>query len=121
PSLACGGTEYLVTWSDDRGGVSDHVFAARVLADGTVLDGTGLLVSADSLDEPAVDFDGTNFVSAWSDTRASVYAARIAPDGTVLDPSGIRVSRVNAYLPRPNLAWNGRTHLLVFGTGTSSD
>jgi hypothetical protein len=65
-----------------------------------VLDSTTIVVSAATDDqlEPAVTFDGTNFVVAWTDRRTSrlepdVYCARVSPAGVVLDPSGIAVAR----------------------------
>lgn len=44
----------------------------------------------------AIGFDGTNFVSAWSDSRTAadgIYLARIRPtDGALLDPTGIALT-----------------------------
>jgi hypothetical protein len=125
PAVAWGGTEYLVTWSDLRSGVAD-VYAARVTAAGTVLDPNGIAVSAGTgaQDFPAVDFDGTNFLATWNDTRDlldhDVYASRVAQDGTVLDPSGIAVDTRALRDPAPAVTWTGTSHLVVFGSGTAT-
>ena len=70
PAVASDGTDYLVVWSDYRpNGVSGHIVGARVTASGTVLDGTGIVIStgAGTQRTPAVAFDGTNYLVVWSD------------------------------------------------------
>lgn len=100
PSVAAGKDNYLVVWQDGEavmGGESD-VYAARVSADGAVLDGKGIAVCKVKGFQiyPTVAFDGSNFLVAWSDFRNGqdwdVYAARISPDGKVLDPDGFAIA-----------------------------
>ncbi len=71
----------------------------RVGLDGAVLDSIPVLVTSDSVNqfEPAVSFDGTNYLIAWQDERDEdndweIYAARVSPAGVVLDPGGFSVT-----------------------------
>ena len=98
PTVAFDGVNFLVTWMDVRSGSTYDIYAARVAPDGTVLDPSGILVSAaaDYQSYPAVAFGGANYLVTWMDYRGGtdydIYAARVTPAGTVLDPSGIVVS-----------------------------
>jgi hypothetical protein len=53
--------------------------------------------------DPAVAFNGTDYLVAWKDSRGSfdvdLYAARVSASGTVLDPLGIRVGYGNHSRP----------------------
>src|SRR5262245_2986314 len=96
PALAFGGTNYFVVWMDTRSGSLD-LYGARVSSAGSVLDPFGILISASIgvHDRPAVAFDGTNYLVAWTDNRSGgddIYAARITPAGVVLDTDGIALS-----------------------------
>ncbi len=99
PAVAFGAGVYLVAWQHNGSGGAVDIRAARVSGDGAVLDSTTIVVSAAADDqlEPAVTFDGANFVVAWTDRRTSrlepdVYCARVSPSGVVLDPSGVAVA-----------------------------
>ncbi len=100
PAVATDGTNWLVTWIDVTRSGWATIHAARVGPGGTVLDPNGVRVSPDSArpDEPAVTFDGTNFLVVWQDERAGVpnrndiWAARVNSAGQVLDPDGVMVS-----------------------------
>lgn len=95
PAVAFGSGLFLVAWEDYRGGLSPDIYAARVAADGTVLepDAASHLALAVSFGaaakSPAVAFDGGAFVVAWEDDREvatvfDAYFARVRPDGQVI-------------------------------------
>jgi hypothetical protein len=99
PAAGFDGTNWLVAWMRvDTLTYIPAIHAARVSPDGVVLDPAGIAVSTGDWEHsaPAVGFDGTNWLVAWTDFRsggeADVYAARITPAGAVLDPAGIAVS-----------------------------
>jgi hypothetical protein len=120
------GTRSFVVWAEDRGGGLD-LFASRVGADGTIHDGSGVLVSAgvDDAGNPnldvanpqaAVDDDG-QYLVVWQDggpTGNDVYAARVSPSGRVLDFVAIEIAATAADEGVPAVAWNGDVFLVTW-------
>jgi hypothetical protein len=95
PTVAWGGSTWLVTWADGRNGGRD-VYGTTVSPSGVVGPAAGFPISIATGDQqsPAVAFDGTNFVVAWNDGRngnQDIFATRVRPDRTVLNPNGIAV------------------------------
>jgi hypothetical protein len=94
-TVAYGCGSYLVVWKNTS---DSRIIASRVGTDGSVLDPAGVTISpsAHNAAEPAIAFDGTNYLVAWDDNRndpwGDIFAARVSPAGTVLDPSGIAVA-----------------------------
>ncbi|MGM0558901.1 MAG: MYXO-CTERM sorting domain-containing protein [Myxococcota bacterium] len=97
-AVASDGTDYLVAWSEE--GASDRdILATRVeAATGDLLNSNPISISdaSGSQEHPAVVYDGSQFMVAWSDGRPmdgeTPYATRVQTDGTVDDSSGVRVS-----------------------------
>ncbi|UCG42756.1 MAG: T9SS type A sorting domain-containing protein [candidate division WOR-3 bacterium] len=119
PAVAYGSNGYLAAWSDRRTGDTSDVFAARLRPDGTVLDTAGIVVSSRPgfQGEPAVAFDGTNYLVVWTDERdsvAGIYASRVTLGGEVLDTAGIMVDTSESGLSSPAVAWNNANYLVVW-------
>jgi hypothetical protein len=115
---------YLAVWADNRGGAGLDIFGARVDLAGNVLDPIGFLISGAPGDQndPAIAFDGTNFLVVWSDTRSGgmdIYGSRVDPGGNVLNPAGIAVSGAPNNQSRPALVWGGSAFLVVWEDGRS--
>ncbi|HVP58341.1 MAG TPA: hypothetical protein VMU02_09605, partial [bacterium] len=97
-AAAFGTSTYMVVWSDPRNGSSYDIYGTRVSTDGIVLDPTGiaLTTTAPNQEDPAIAFDGTNYLVVWKDGRnginGDVYGTRLATDGAVIDSAGIAVS-----------------------------
>ena len=107
PVLAAGGDGHLVVWSDQRthpessfsgpqSGVD--VWAARLGADGTLLDPTGIVVSDayGAQTNAQVAWNGENWLVAWENQSPTqffyateIQAVRVSPDGQVLDQEPI--------------------------------
>jgi len=95
PAVACDGVNSLVVWSGcaSREDTS-RIWGARVTPDGTVLDSGGFPISPRgfSAHEPAVTFDGRNYVVVWQvlhEDRFDVAIAVVSPDGVVTDTETI--------------------------------
>jgi hypothetical protein len=117
PDIAYGAGQFLVAWYWDRS--QDEIRAARVLEDGTVLDPEGFIVSVgtEAKANPAVGFDGENFLVAWEQGQR-VCAARVRPNGTVIDPNGFLVTP--RYQSRqPVVAFDGTNYLVAWADWSS--
>jgi hypothetical protein len=96
PAVAFGAGQYLVVWGHQSSG-NLNVYGTRVAGDGTVLDPEGIPIGTGPQyqGDPAIGFDGTNYLVAWTKGpfgSGDIYCARVAPDGTVLDLASIPVS-----------------------------
>jgi hypothetical protein len=95
PSVAFGGTDFLVTWMDARDG-NWRVYCASVGRTGTPRDKLGTLVSGPRLtgQNPAVASGDSAFLVVWEDrvsTSSSLLGARITHEGILIDTSSILV------------------------------
>ncbi len=118
PDVSFDGTDYLVVWGDRRSGGWD-IYGARVRVDGAVLDASGIAISTAtySQDLPVVEFDGSNYLVAWTDSRdgsLDIQGARVGVDGTVLDPGGIPISSADSSQSWPSVAFDGANYFVVW-------
>ncbi|MCL5104662.1 MAG: hypothetical protein M1133_11205 [Armatimonadetes bacterium] len=118
-SVAAGPNGYLAVWQDQRGTNGADIFAARLSPTGQVLDVFGIAVCARAADQvqPAVAWDGREYVVVWADRRdpnPHIYAARVRDSGEVLDPMGILVSGTNGIQASPRAAGDGGGCLVVW-------
>ncbi|MEO0107634.1 MAG: T9SS type A sorting domain-containing protein, partial [candidate division WOR-3 bacterium] len=95
------------------------IYAARVTADGALLDTNGFAVAwAPGVQAiPVATFDGANYVVGWTDMSGAfplVYVARITPSGVLLDTGGIRMGLPNAPAAYPGLASDGTNTLVTW-------
>jgi hypothetical protein len=119
--LAWSGANYLAVWMDDRTDDGD-IYGARVGQDGSVLDSGGFVIYAATSDqgEPAVAFDGTNYLVVWtgySGDGNDIYGARVTVGGSVLDPSGIVISGADQDQRSPSVVFDGTTYLVAWQDG----
>jgi hypothetical protein len=141
PAVGFDGTNYLVVWVEN-GSNPPGLSAVRISKTGTVLDAQPLLIMNSSgagtnssgicCDlEPAVSFDGANYLVAYKDTRGAaaysdtgkISAARVSTAGVLLDGSastpGIAVTTVTGvHIGRVRSAFFGGTHWLVWDAGS---
>ena len=70
--------------------------------------------------EPAVAFDGNNYMVVWSDMRVTgnkvVHIARVSQAGTVLDPGGIQIGPQNgSWQNQPSIVFIGDKYFVAWG------
>jgi YD repeat-containing protein len=131
PVVAFDGTNYLVVWRDYRNGAGNpDIYGARVSQAGVVLDPAGIAISTASGDQsnPAIAFDGSNYVVGWMDGRSGtsedVYACRVTPAGAVLEPSGVAIASGSHNELLPAISRDGSNFLFVwmdYRSGTNYD
>ncbi|MDY7233224.1 Ig-like domain-containing protein [Hyalangium rubrum] len=130
PALAFDGTNYLVVWEDTRGGPAGDIYGARVSPSGTVLDASGLplCLRANAQENPAVAFDGTNYLVVWDDAGTSadrnIFGTRVSPAGSVLDVLYFGISTQAGDQVAPALAFDGTNYLVAWSdwrNGVSAD
>ncbi len=120
PVVAFDGSNFLVVWEDQRGGGYVDICGARVTQSGKVIDTSGFFIAhaVDDQLNPAVGFDGTNFLVVWQDYRSGyayhVYGARVTPGGAVLDPSGFIVAKSNNNQTCPAIEFDGTNYLVAW-------
>jgi hypothetical protein len=123
-AAASDGTDYLVAWIESsRGPAGDgkySIYAARVLADGTVVDRGGILIApiASTIGQGLnVVWAGDAFAVLWEDAPAfvnQVFGARVSRDGGVVDPPR---SLGQGFLQQRQAVSNGDRILLIGGGG----
>jgi hypothetical protein len=119
PGVAFGASQYLVVWKVDPSGSNNaDIHAQRVGANGSLV-GSAIIVSnaANDQSEPAVVFDGSNYLVAWTDHRngnADIYATRVSPGGVVLNPAGIAISIASGAQSSSSIAYDGTNSLVVW-------
>ncbi|MEA2240172.1 MAG: hypothetical protein QOC81_4896 [Thermoanaerobaculia bacterium] len=109
PHVATDGRDFFAAWLDTRGGYSS-VYGTRVLADGTVLDPSGILLSAPEqfCDSFALTWDGANYVVAWQ-SGSRVSFIRVDRDGRVVGSAKTLFDGSST----PSIASNGHGSVVI--------
>lgn len=120
PVVTSNGSDYFVAWTDHRGDNNYDIYAARVSAEGAVLDTSGIAICTQGANQfvPAVTFDGTAYVVAWADYRDNtvwdIYATQVTTGGSVITANGDQVALdVRTYEERVALASVGGEQSLI--------
>ena len=86
PHIATNGSDYLVVWTDSRGGGEPAVWAARMRPDGTLLDPTGIRVAA-SGQAGGVVWTGSHYLIAYDVPLGPItYVRSMTVDGVFGEP-----------------------------------
>ncbi|WP_257449381.1 choice-of-anchor C family protein [Archangium lipolyticum] len=128
-SVAWNGREFLVVWSDSRGGLeTPDIYGARVAADGSVTAPLGFPISTapGAQIDPDVTWTGRRFLTVWEDRRgggSDIFGARVRRDTRVDDPEGLPIATSSAAESAPAVAHHNSKSLVVWRSlseGTSS-
>jgi hypothetical protein len=123
-AIAYGDGTFLAVWEESSGSTTSKIYAARISSAGVVLDPAGFAISTDGYGQqmnPAIAFDGTNFMVTWSLGMSSggrIAAARVSPAGKVLDATAITVSKISSTYAEaqgyPAIAFDGTNYLVAW-------
>ena len=123
PAIGYDGTNFLVVWGVGMSS-GGRIAGARISAAGKLLDTpSSITVTSSSSSfsqaqgDPAIIFDGTNYLVAWQDDRASswdIYATRVTPAGAVLDGTGFVVANTDDGENAPKMAFDGTNTLVTW-------
>lgn len=120
PSVSYDGTNYFIVWEDQRT-QAWGIVGTRVDTAGTVLDPAGITISGvANLPEwePAVTYNGDNYLVVWKDDRngtyPDIYGARVDQNGVVLDTVNIPISLTPGVKGIPAVASDGNGYLAVW-------
>lgn len=119
PAVGSDGADFLAVWVDGRGG-RQALYGARVTGAGTLLDSSGIPISsgADRYANPAVAFDGVNYLVVWEAAHGDsddIRGARVTRSGNVLDTTALPISLALNRQYAPAVAFGDTTCLVVWG------
>lgn len=118
PSICFDGINYFVVFRRNI-----DIYGARINTSGIVLDSAGFRISPlnDMEKYPAVDFDGTNYLVVWQDSRnelfelSDIYGTFVDTTGNVLDTLGFPISVLfNIEQSHPSVAFDGVNYFVVW-------
>jgi hypothetical protein len=130
PNVASDGTDFLAVWTEPTAQGQSAIRAARIRADGTLLDPVGFTVSSGpgSKSNVATGYGDSLFLVVWRDCRndpsGDLYCARVSHEGQVVDTSGIAVCDESLSQASPDVSFDGQNFLLVwydYRSGSSGD
>ncbi|MFQ6002581.1 MAG: dockerin type I repeat-containing protein [Candidatus Zixiibacteriota bacterium] len=126
PSCASDDDKFLVSFHSYRCDTTyGDIFAARINANGEVIDTNGFLVCMASGDQrkSKVAYADGNFLVLWEDERNfdstgfDIYGSRITSSGVNLDPDGKRITSLSYQELTPNLSWDGENFFVIWEEG----
>jgi hypothetical protein len=128
PSVACGGSGFLVVWHYSPDGKVTGIHGARVDRLGNVLDTSAIVICTTSTWkwDPCIAFDGGSYMVVWGESRKATPSkvtccARLDTLGNLLTPKPNVIWQSNGAQLSPSIAFDGVNYLLVWGDTLSSD
>ncbi|HRI68374.1 MAG TPA: hypothetical protein PK156_29300, partial [Polyangium sp.] len=113
PEVAAGGGNFLLVYNTG----ADQAWGIRVTGMGVSVGSPFYICgTATTHRNPAVAFDGTNYLVVWEDNRSGsdIYGARITTAGTNLNPTGFPISTAVQAQTDPKVAFDGLNYLVVW-------
>lgn len=118
PAIGFDGTNFLVVWHDGRNQGLFDIYGTRWSPDGTALGRSGFRISEGRDDEtqPAVAFDGTNYLVVWQEEQGNnwdIWGRFVTPQGKVAGKSfAVGQSAGNQTLPA--ISFDGTNYFVVW-------
>ncbi|MBI4508359.1 MAG: hypothetical protein HY698_01905, partial [Deltaproteobacteria bacterium] len=99
PDAAFDGNNYVVVWRDIESTATpteSAIYYSRISADGALLDGRGVSLATGGKHryDPAVAFDGTNYMVVWADKLGPtdyILGSRVSPTNGPIEPQAFLV------------------------------
>jgi len=118
PAIAFDGNNYLVVWEDNRFGVNDLDIRGQLVTTGGVLVGENFYICNESHHqyEPAIAFDGNNYLVVWEDDRnasTDIYGQRVTKAGFLLG-GNFYICNESHHQYEPAIAFDGNNYLVVW-------
>ena len=111
------GSSFVVVFSHSHPEpATSAIEGIRVGANGTLLDPAPFPITRRG-ENPALEFDGANYLVVWKDYQEApgqIYGTRVGTDGTVLDPEGFQISFGTGHPYWSDVAWDGSRFLVVW-------
>ena len=124
PAVASDGSGFLVAWMDTRNQLltAVDIYGAQVSKQGKIASSADIAITKENYHQgdPAMAFDGTNYLAVWSDYRVSktnspdIHGARVSKAGQVLDTSGFSIAMAIKNQTVPAVAFDGTNYLVVW-------
>jgi len=117
-AIAVGGGNAFVVWRDGRDLQDQEIFGARISPDGRVLDPASLRLTTDRAYQvdPAIDFDGTNFLlvyGVYTSGHYAVRAKRLDVTGHIVDATPITVMTTSERINSVSVTHDGSNWFVV--------
>jgi len=118
--IAYNGSNYFVTWQDNRIDNQYDIYGARLSPSGYIIDSTGIVISDYPCvqEYPSVDCDDDNWLVTWTDCRVGsqymIYGARVSQSGTVMDPNGFAICDTAYWQKNDVTLFNGIDYLVIW-------
>lgn len=118
PAMAWDGVNFLVAYTDDRGGTR-QISGARFNHARESRDPFSFAITSGPAPKshPAVASNGSGFLVVWEEARNGtdgIYGTRVSAGGLVLDPGGIELSNAAGAQLRPAVAWDGTNYVVAW-------
>jgi hypothetical protein len=122
-AIAFADTNYLVLWRNlplnPPAPTLADICGNRISTTGNPLHPLGTVIStaANAQFDPAIAFDGTDYLAVWCDYRNfsnDIYGTRVSASGVALDPSGIEIAAFEYTQYRAEVAFDGTNYLVVW-------
>ena len=119
-----------MAWDESFNGVDINadVRGTRVSSAGALLDGSGFTIGSamNGQVDPAIAWNGTNYLVVWSDQRAQnnyqLYGTLVHPAGIVIEPAGLPINTTELYPERtPDVASDGTDYYIAWSHTQTSD
>jgi hypothetical protein len=120
-SVTFGNTDYFAVWVDEAESPNADIVGARISTAGVLIDTLSIEISTmpDAEYDPAVAFDGTNYLVTWSDL-ATTYCARVSTGGIVIDTVPTVIAQDTIYTSSSStVAFDGTNYLVARNTDHS--